>query len=130
MRATFRTAAVAAGAVTALALPAAPAFAADTPAAPAAPSPQAEPVTREALRTAHLERGWSGRVYEPARYEGAAKPGPEPGKVTPKGAVRAGAEAVGTSGDGAALIAGGAGLAAAGAAGLGFTMRRRRRSEG
>ncbi|MFE6845949.1 hypothetical protein [Streptomyces sp. NPDC057686] len=91
-------------------------------------APQAEAVTREALRTVDLEKGWSGKVYEPARYEGAAKPEPEPRKVTPKGAVRAGAGAAGTSGEGAALIAGGVGLAAAGAAGLGFTMLRRRRA--
>ncbi|MEV6950939.1 hypothetical protein [Streptomyces sp. NPDC051183] len=52
--------------------------------------------------------------------------------VTPKGGVKAGAEGVETpgSGDGTLLVAGGAGLAAAGAAGLGFAMLRRHRAEG
>ncbi|MFF1336566.1 hypothetical protein ACFVYT_01350 [Streptomyces sp. NPDC058290] len=121
MRATFRTAAVTAGAVTALALPVAQAFAADTP------STEAQPIEREALRTVNL-----GFVLNPdgslkGRTGGAAKPEPE--KATPKGGVRAGAEKAGASGDGAALIAGGAGLASAGAAGLGFTVLRRRRSK-
>ncbi|WP_406183276.1 hypothetical protein [Streptomyces sp. NBC_01006] len=80
MRATFRTAAVAAGAITALALPTAQAFAAGAPAAPSGPS--------------------------------------------------AGAEGVKPSADGVVLMAGGAGLAAAGAAGLGFSTLRRRRTEG
>ncbi|ROQ97508.1 hypothetical protein EDE04_4007 [Streptomyces sp. 2132.2] len=258
MRATFRTAAITAGAITALALPTAQAFAAD--------ASSAEDVKREALRTVNLEKGWSGKVYELARYEGgkkaatlghetdvikdgrvrgtlkghdgkgnartvvqrvdglsftldrhgrltaqgvregagqqghtfvtryenlggsgfdadilngeavrhtlktdgrkadtaqhngahfvlnpdgtmkgwtegAAKPavahperGADAGAVVPKGApkggVRAGAEQVKPSADGAVLMAGGAGLAAAGAAGPGFSMLRRRRGEG
>ncbi|MFE0106540.1 hypothetical protein [Streptomyces sp. NPDC059009] len=48
--------------------------------------------------------------------------------VTPKGGVKAGAEGVSESGDPAFLVAGG-GMAAAGAAGLGFAMLRRGRSE-
>ncbi|MFB7058286.1 hypothetical protein ACFCXT_34840 [Streptomyces vinaceus] len=90
MRATFRTAAVAAGAITALALPTAQAFAADAPSA--APSGPTAPA--------------------------------------PKGGVRAGAEEAKPSADGVVLMAGGAGLAAAGAAGLGLSMLRRRRAEG
>lgn len=65
MRATFRTAAITAGAISALALPTAQAFAAD--------ASSAEDVKREALRTVNLEKGWSGKVYELARYEGGKK---------------------------------------------------------
>ncbi|SDK52637.1 hypothetical protein [Streptomyces indicus] len=46
-------------------------------------------------------------------------------KVTPKGGVKAGAEGAG-AGDDTALLAAGGGMAAAGAAGLGFAMLRRR----
>lgn len=55
-----------------------------------------------------------------------------PAKPTiPKGGVRAGAEGVESNGgEGTLLIAGGAGLAATGAAGLGFAMLRRHRAEG
>ncbi|MEU7578187.1 hypothetical protein AB0B50_11345 [Streptomyces sp. NPDC041068] len=48
--------------------------------------------------------------------------------VTPKGGVKAGAEGVRTAGDPAFLVAGG-GMAAAGAAGLGFAMLRRGRTD-
>ncbi|MFF4603422.1 hypothetical protein ACFY12_11815 [Streptomyces sp. NPDC001339] len=48
------------------------------------------------------------------------------GKVTPKGGVKAGAEGVETSGDNTMLLAGGG--AATAAAGLGFTVLRRRRA--
>ncbi|MFF0217371.1 hypothetical protein [Streptomyces vinaceus] len=81
MRATFRTAAVAAGAITALAFPTAQAFAADAPSA------------------------------------------------APSGPTATGAEEAKPSVDGVVLMAGGAGLAAAGAAGLGVSMLRRRRAE-
>ncbi|MFK0234343.1 hypothetical protein [Streptomyces vinaceus] len=87
MRATFRTAAFAAGAITALALPTAQAFAAE--------APSAEDVERGALRTVNLEKGWSGKVHEPARYEGgkkAATPGHET-DVFKDGRVRATLEA-------------------------------------
>ncbi|MGW6530521.1 hypothetical protein [Streptomyces venezuelae] len=49
--------------------------------------------------------------------------------VAPKGGVKAGAEGVRDAGDPAFLVAGG-GMAAAGAAGLGFAMLRRGRSDG
>ncbi|MEU6824439.1 hypothetical protein ABZ921_27730 [Streptomyces atriruber] len=49
--------------------------------------------------------------------------------VTPKGGVKAGAEGVRDAGDPAFLVAGG-GMAAAGAAGLGFAMLRRGRTDG
>ncbi|MFJ2767951.1 hypothetical protein [Streptomyces sp. NPDC087300] len=48
--------------------------------------------------------------------------------VTPKGGVKAGAEGVHSAGDPAFLVAGG-GMAAAGAAGLGFAMLRRGRTD-
>ncbi|MFI5983936.1 hypothetical protein ACIBEA_24000 [Streptomyces sp. NPDC051555] len=96
MRATFRTAAVAAGALTALALPVGAAVAAEAPTrtGPAAPAPQPTATTT----------------------------------VTPKGPVRAGAEGVGVASSSTTLIAGSAGMAAVGAAGLGFAMLRRGRS--
>ncbi|MCB5163479.1 hypothetical protein LG634_01255 [Streptomyces bambusae] len=51
-------------------------------------------------------------------------------RVVPKGGVKAGAEGVreGTDGDGPVLLAAGGGMAAAGAAGLGFSMLRRGRT--
>ncbi|MET3983974.1 hypothetical protein [Streptomyces sp. PvR034] len=92
MRATFRTAAVAAGALTALALPVGAAVAAE------APTPQPTATTTVTPRA-------------------------------PQGPVRAGAEGIGVaSGSSATLIAGSAGMAAVGAAGLGFAMLRRGRS--
>ncbi|MFD7260249.1 hypothetical protein [Streptomyces sp. NPDC059874] len=272
MRATFRTAAVAAGAVTVLALPAAQAFAADAPTTPSAPSAQQKKeVKRELVGSPKFDKGWSGKVYDLVEYvngvrtsnlgfeadiakdgqgkgtlkghdgqgmaktvtrkidgvtftltfngdltakglqegagqqgrtfvkeykdlggsgfdarvyktkagyeadilngkavwhtmktdgrktdrarhngahftlnpdgalkgwtEGAGKkpttaPAPDTSKITPKGAVKAGAEGVETSNDGAALIAGSAGLAAVGAAGLGFALLRRGRTAG
>ncbi|MEV0503476.1 hypothetical protein AB0I84_38575, partial [Streptomyces spectabilis] len=51
------------------------------------------------------------------------------GTVTPKGGVRAGADGLREAGDPAFLAAGGA-MAAAGAAGLGFAMLRRGRTDG
>ncbi|MFG2983130.1 hypothetical protein ACGFYQ_18090 [Streptomyces sp. NPDC048258] len=56
---------------------------------------------------------------------------PVVGKVVPKGGVKAGAEGVAPSnGDTPALVAAGGGMAAVGAAGLGFAMLRRNRTEG
>lgn len=73
MRATFRTAAVAAGAITALALPAAHAFAADAPTPGPASKETSKETKREALRTVKLEQGWTGKIYELAQYEGGEK---------------------------------------------------------
>ncbi|MFE3877391.1 hypothetical protein ACFXPX_23740 [Kitasatospora sp. NPDC059146] len=55
------------------------------------------------------------------------QPGDKKAAVTPKGGVKAGAEGVGT-GDSAELVYGGAGAAAVGAAGLGFVLLWRGRS--
>ncbi|MFD4240183.1 hypothetical protein ACFWP3_00950 [Streptomyces sp. NPDC058525] len=62
--------------------------------------------------------------------KGEAKPAAVAGKVAPKGGVKAGAEGVAepTGGDTPKLVAAGGGMAAAGAAGLGFAMLRRRSS--
>ncbi|MBT2479532.1 hypothetical protein, partial [Streptomyces sp. ISL-94] len=75
-------------------------------------------------------KGWTeGAGTKPADKKPEAKV-VQP--LTPKGGVKAGAEGVepAASGESAGLIAGGAGLAAAGAAGLGFAMLRRGRTEG
>uniref|UniRef100_A0AAU2JNH7 Uncharacterized protein n=1 Tax=Streptomyces sp. NBC_00049 TaxID=2903617 RepID=A0AAU2JNH7_9ACTN len=101
---------------------------------------------RFVLATDGTLKGWTEGAGAKAG-DGAMKPAPEATakaapKVIPRGAVMAGAEGVGTSGDGAGagagaaagdsagLIAGTAGLAAVGAASLGFALLRRGRTEG
>ncbi|MFC9299567.1 hypothetical protein ACFTWH_36370 [Streptomyces sp. NPDC057011] len=68
MRATIRTAAVAAGAVTVLALPAAHAFAADAPTAPSQQQEKKREVKRELVGSPRFDKGWSGKVYDLVEY--------------------------------------------------------------
>ncbi|MFG2877654.1 hypothetical protein ACGFYU_22105 [Streptomyces sp. NPDC048337] len=69
MRATFRTAAVAAGAVTVLALPAAHAFAADAPTTPSQQQQEKKKeVKRELVGSPKFDKGWSGKVYDLVEY--------------------------------------------------------------
>ncbi|QDQ13665.1 hypothetical protein [Streptomyces spectabilis] len=86
-----------------------------------------------ALRTVAVAALAGGALLVPAAGAFAAEPAPAPrhadGTVTPKGGVRAGADGLREAGDPAFLAAGGA-MAAAGAAGLGFAMLRRGRTDG
>ncbi|MFI6941428.1 hypothetical protein ACIBI4_19305 [Streptomyces sp. NPDC050418] len=68
-------------------------------------------------------KGWTEGKKDSGKKEQPKKN--EQGKVVPKGGVKAGAENV-TPGDDTALLAAGGGMAAAGAAGLGFALLRRR----
>ncbi|MEU6991909.1 hypothetical protein ABZ953_14775 [Streptomyces sp. NPDC046465] len=97
---------------------------------------------RTLLRTAAVSTLVGGALLVPAAGAFADSPAPEPtasrgqsgngtnhGKtVAPKGGVKAGAEHLRDAGDPAFLVAGG-GMAAAGAAGLGFAMLRRGRTD-
>ncbi|WP_424212921.1 hypothetical protein ACN20G_13035 [Streptomyces sp. BI20] len=78
----------------------------------------------------------SGKKAEKKSDKKAEKPATKPtgDRVVPKGGVKAGAEGVSTaeaqdSGETAVLLASGAGMAAVGAAGLGFALLRRRDAE-
>ncbi|MCI3933052.1 hypothetical protein [Streptomyces sp. AN091965] len=83
-----------------------------------------------ALRTAAVAALAGGALLAPATGAFAAEPAPSVSRTTaPKGGVRAGTEGLRDSGNPAFLAAGGA-MAAAGAAGLGFAMLRRGRTDG
>ncbi|WP_327353440.1 hypothetical protein [Streptomyces sp. NBC_01304] len=99
----------------ALLMPAAAAFA-DSP----APAPSAS-VTTPA-------KDIKGDKGDKAKGEKKHGKGVATAEKTPRGGVKAGAEGV-TSGDNPALLAAGGGMAAAGAAGLGFAMLRRGRTD-
>ncbi|QCX79092.1 hypothetical protein C9F11_27445 [Streptomyces sp. YIM 121038] len=109
--AALRTAAVAALAGGALLVPATGAFA-------AAPAPSASHTT--APRTGEAGKPEKYRTEKTAKSEKAG---------TPRGGVRAGTDGLRDTGNPAFLAAGGA-MAAAGAAGLGFAMLRRGRTDG
>ncbi|GHC47051.1 hypothetical protein [Streptomyces flavofungini] len=92
-----------------------------------------------ALRTAAVATLVGGALLLPATGAFADSPSPAPAPhsasarltgdaATPEGGVRAGADGVRDAGDPAFLFAGGA-MAAAGAAGLGFAMMRRGRTD-
>ena len=82
--------------------------------------------------------GFDGKLIEKYTAEKSAKPAARPAqagdKAVPKGGVKAGAEGVsdaaGTGANTPMLLGAGGGMAAAGAAGLGFAMLRRHRGEG
>ncbi|MFI8929572.1 hypothetical protein ACIG3E_18060 [Streptomyces sp. NPDC053474] len=83
-----------------------------------------------ALRTAAVAALAGGALLTPATGAFAAAPAPSASHTTtPQGGVRAGTEGLRDSGNPAFLAAGGA-MAAAGAAGLGFAMLRRGRTDG
>ncbi|GGO33605.1 hypothetical protein [Streptomyces lasiicapitis] len=88
-----------------------------------------------AVRTAAVGALAGGALLLPATGAFAATPAPAPaahGTVrphTPEGGVRAGTDGLKDSRNPAFLVAGG-GMAAAGAAGLGFAMLRRGRTDG
>ncbi|WP_406183803.1 hypothetical protein [Streptomyces sp. NBC_01006] len=83
--------------------------------------------------------GFDGKLiekYVAERPKAAAKPAAKPtgDRVVPKGGVKAGAEGVGTgagasTGDAPMLVAAGGGMAAVGAAGLGFALLKRGRAD-
>ncbi|MFD5512870.1 hypothetical protein ACFWIB_34670 [Streptomyces sp. NPDC127051] len=83
--------------------------------------------------------GFDGKLiekYVAERPKAAAKPAAKPAgdRVVPKGGVKAGAEGVGTgagasTGDTPMLVAAGGGMAAVGAAGLGFALLKRGRAD-
>ncbi|QEU91840.1 hypothetical protein [Streptomyces kanamyceticus] len=76
----------------------------------------------------YSSNGHIGITYLKGKDGKDGKDGKHDQKVTPRGGVKAGAEGVHSASDPAFLVAGG-GMAAAGAAGLGFAMLRRGRTD-